>query len=252
MPMNPRILAPRAAGGFDPRKIANCTAWFDADKASSLTFNGSTVSSWNNLVTGGPSYSQAVAVNQPQTTTLGGRRAINFPASNDICLTGPTIAQLANTSTNTLLIFFVIQWIGTNGTTSRRFFTLSANGVFGVFGWYPNFNRQFAILDFPESTARLIPAIDVQTATTLSTAPTICRLRRAGTSMSLHYNAVQLASGSASGPLHSDTAAATRLNGQLANQGVLCGDMIAFSRDLSATEVSAVEAALARKYGVTL
>jgi hypothetical protein len=247
MPMNPRILAPRAAGGFDPRKISNCTAWFDADKASSLTFNGSTVSSWNNLVTGGANYAQATAVDQPQTTTLGGKTAINFPSSDTICLLGPTIAQLGDTSTNTLLIFFALQWYGAGGTT-RRFLTLSGNGAFGPFGWYPNFNGT-AYLDFPESTGRIFGGVG---STTLTTAPTICRLRRAGTSMSLHHNAVQIASGSASGALHSVTSAQTRLNGQQSDRSVRCGDMIAFSRDLSASEVSTVEKALARKYGVTL
>ena len=246
MPMSPRLLRPLSSG-FDPRRIANCTAWFDADRPSGLTFNGSTVSSWNNLVIGGASYEQSTAINQPETTTLGGRRAINLPSSNDICLIGPTIAQLANTTTNTLLIFFVLQWFGV-GATSRRFLTLSGNGTFGTFGWYPNFAGQ-SFLDFPESTGRVSGSIS---GTTLTTAPTICRLRRAGTSMSTHYNGVQIASGSASGALHSDTAAQTRLNGQESGRSIRCGDMIAFSRDLSASEVATVERALARKYGVTL
>ena len=251
MAMNNRTLRP-IASGFDPRRIANCTAWFDANRASSLTFNGSTISSWQNLVSGGTSYAQATAANQPQTTTLGGRTAIEFPASNDICLTGPTIAELGNTSTNTLMIFFVVQWIGASGATSRRFLTLSGNGAFGVFGWYPNYNNQYVILDFPESTGRILQAFSGSTLATLTTSPTICRLRRSGTSMTLHYNAVEVGSATASGALHSDTSAVTRLNGQQTGQSLKCGDMIAFSRDLSASEVSTVEKALARKYGVTL
>jgi len=245
--MSPRLLRP-VSSGFDPRRIANCTAWFDADKASSLTFNGSTVSSWQNLVPGGTNYAQSTAANQPQTTTLGSRTAINFPSSDDICLIGPTIAQLGNTGNNTLVIFFALQWFGP-GANNRRFLTLAGNGAFGPFGWYPNFNGT-SFLDFPESTGRISGSIG---STTLTTAPTICRLRRAGTSMSLHYNAVQIASGSAaSGALHSDISAQTRLNGQQSDRSVRCGDMIAFSRDLSASEVATVERALARKYGVTL
>jgi hypothetical protein len=248
MPMNPRLLAPRAAGGFDPRKIANCTAWFDANNSSSLTYNGSTVSSWNNLVAGGTNYAQATAANQPQTTTLGGKTAIRLPSSDDICLIGPTVAQLGNTTTNTLIIFFVIQWTG-GGANTRRFLTLSGNGFYGTFGWYPNFGGN-SFLDFPESSGRVFGSIG---STTLTTAPTICRLRRAGANMSLHYNAAQVASGSsASGALASDTSQQTRLNGQQSGISVACGDMIAFSRDLSASEISTVEKALARKYGVTL
>jgi hypothetical protein len=45
MPMSPRLLRPRAAGGFDPRKIAGLNFWLDFSDISTLGPTGSGVGS---------------------------------------------------------------------------------------------------------------------------------------------------------------------------------------------------------------
>ena len=244
MAMNNRLLRPRASG-FDPRRIANCTAWFDADKA--LTLNGTTVSSWKNLVAGGTDFTQATAIDQPGTTTLAGRRAVNF-SGIAVHLLGPTIAAVGNTSDNTLLMFFVVRYTGTT-TTTRRLLSESSTSA-GVFGWFPRYGDGNAYLDFAQTNARVSGAI---TGSTINSAPTICRLRRAGANASLHYNATQIASRTdASGALFTSTGNPLRLNGQDNNNSAAVAEIVMFSRDLSASEIAAVESGLAKKYGITL
>jgi hypothetical protein len=59
--------------------------WLDADDASTITLNGSTVSQWNDKSGNGRNASQATAVNQPTRTLngLGGRTVITFDGTND-------------------------------------------------------------------------------------------------------------------------------------------------------------------------
>jgi len=81
MGMSPRLLRPRATG-FNPKSISGLAAWYDASVASSITFNGSTVSQWNDLSGNGqhqvqgsaslqPNYSATNANGKPALTTTG-------------------------------------------------------------------------------------------------------------------------------------------------------------------------------------
>lgn len=247
MAMNNRLLRPLASG-FDPRRIANCTSWFDAGRSLVLDTTGgtTTASTWPNLVSGGANFVQSVKNDQPSVSTLGGRTALVFSASGTLGMNGPSIADAGNTSTNTLLMFFVIQYTGTSNTV-RLFLTQSTGGF--TWGWFPRYSDNNSYMDFP-GVNRVSGSI---TATTINTAPTICRLRRADALASLHYNAIQIGSRSnASGALFSNTAALIRVQGQDTNNSVSCSEIITFSRDITASEIATVEKGLARKYGVTI
>lgn len=111
MPMNPRLLVPRAAGSFDPRKIGGLVGWWDASNASTLTYNGSTISQWNDLSGAGVSgrnFVQSTAANQPGTTTVNGRNALTFNGTNSWMrqsalssyANGTTIAVFSRNGTN--------------------------------------------------------------------------------------------------------------------------------------------------------
>lgn len=78
MPMNPRLLRPKATSGFDPKTISGLAAWYDASKASSITLNGSNVSSWADLSGNGRDATQATAANQPSysTAALNGKNVV--------------------------------------------------------------------------------------------------------------------------------------------------------------------------------
>lgn len=255
-PMNPRLLLPRASGGFDPRTIANCTAWFDATQTSSITLNGTTVASISNLVPGGTSYAQSTAVQQPTQTTLAGKNAIFFAAGNAAAprMDGPSLTELADTSNNVLVMFFVILFTGTTNGTNRFFANVSSwRGGGSGFGWWPRYSNGDSYWDAPESTARVNGSV---ASTTINTAATICRIRRAGANASIHYNNVQIASRSnASGAISSNLTESTRLAGgdnTLDPNSITFSELICFSRDISAPEITAVQNALANKYKITL
>lgn len=80
MPMSPRLLRPRASGGFTPKNISGLGLWLDASNTSSLTFNGNTVSEWRDLSGNGRHYSQSTAAQQPNGTgrTQNSRRVLDF------------------------------------------------------------------------------------------------------------------------------------------------------------------------------
>lgn len=246
MPLSPRLLRPRAAGSFDPRSIANCTAWFDANNASTVTLNGSTVSAWSNLVSGVAGFSQTTAANQPDSGTLGSRGAIVFPAGNTVGMTGPTVSAICDTTNNVITLFFVVQQTG-SGSSSNRFFGTSRSTNWGWWMAYPGFNN--AYWDFPEATARTNGPIG---STTIRTAQTICRLVRSGSLASQHYNGVQISSRSDASGSISAVAASTLGLWSTDSASYACGELLAFSRELSATETQTIERWLGSRWGVTL
>jgi len=85
MPMNPRLLRPRASG-FSPKSIAGLAAWWDAADSSSLTLDGNgNVSSWADKSGNGVTASQGTANNRPTPTAaaLNGKQVLTFDGAND-------------------------------------------------------------------------------------------------------------------------------------------------------------------------
>lgn len=78
MPMNNRLLRPRASGGFTPKSLPGLAAWFDADDASTITLNSGNVSEWRDKSGNNRHATQATAARQPALTTnsLNGKPAI--------------------------------------------------------------------------------------------------------------------------------------------------------------------------------
>ena len=81
MAMSPRLLRPRAAGGFNPKTISGLGLWLDASADSSLTFNATTVSEWRDLSGNGRHFAQGTGASQPGTGTLNGRRVLSTTGS---------------------------------------------------------------------------------------------------------------------------------------------------------------------------
>ena len=100
MSMSPRLLRPRASG-FDPKSIAGLANWWDASAASTVTLNGTTVSSWANRASG-PALAQGTAGAQPTYTTAGvnGKNVLTFDG-------GDVLSASATYGTQSNTIFFV-------------------------------------------------------------------------------------------------------------------------------------------------
>jgi hypothetical protein len=85
MPMSPRLLRPVAAGGFNPKRLADLTAWYDASVVSSLTLSSGAVSQWNDLSGGNYHLTQTVANDRPTfqaTSNVNSRPGVQFNGTN--------------------------------------------------------------------------------------------------------------------------------------------------------------------------
>jgi len=133
MPMNPRLLRPIAAGGFNPRRLADLTAWYDASVASSLTLASGAVSQWNDLSGGNYHLAQTVANDRPTfqaTSNVNSRPGVQFNGTNS-SLRGTSVPGAGS---GTYSMFFVINSASANA--SQIFFEqgLDSGGRLGVTG----------------------------------------------------------------------------------------------------------------------
>jgi len=93
MPMNPRLLRPRAsATGFDPRKIGTLAAWYDFSDSSTLALVNSLVSEIRNKSGTAPTLSQGVEANRPSLSAINGKQAALFDGANDHLFSNTAVA----------------------------------------------------------------------------------------------------------------------------------------------------------------
>lgn len=120
--MSPRLLRPRAAGGFDPRAISGLALWLDASDSTTVTLNGSNVSQWRDKSGNNRHAAQSTAANQPawNTSPRNGRSTITW--SNSSFMNGAMASATAYT------VFAVIRYQSTSAAFAR-FFTLGRTGA---------------------------------------------------------------------------------------------------------------------------
>jgi hypothetical protein len=167
MPMNPRLLRPIAAGGFNPRRLADLTAWYDASVASSLTLASGAVSQWNDLSGGNYHLAQTVANDRPTfqaTSSVNSRPGLQFNGTNS-SLRGSSVPGAGS---GTYSLFFVIN---SGSAASNQFFfeqgtdTGARLGMTGELGFRTgNGNRLYTGSSF--STGRTAALSLIQTGTT--------------------------------------------------------------------------------------
>lgn len=114
-PMSPRLLRPRARGGFDPRTVSGLKLWLDASDSSSYTL-ATGVSEWRDKSGNGHAYTQAVGANQPLVVAgPGGRNCLDFDGGNDRLIGGAsTLGLLRNVTGCTV---YVARKADTNNAT---------------------------------------------------------------------------------------------------------------------------------------
>jgi hypothetical protein len=128
MPMNNRIMVPRASG-FNPRSIANLTAWYDASNTGSITI-ATGVSQWNDLSGNGNHLVQGTGNNQPlyNAAQINGRPVLSFDGSNDTLRVAFTLSQ-------PYTIFCVGRYTGANPSSNYTMFDGFTGGNRGRHAW---------------------------------------------------------------------------------------------------------------------
>jgi len=109
---------PVVNAGFIPTSIAGCQLWFDAADASTITLNGSTVSSWRDKSANAYSVIQPTSANQPTYTTnlLNGLPGIQLSQTTHLYQIGSSIPNFSSSASTTVVM------VAKNGST------LPANG----------------------------------------------------------------------------------------------------------------------------
>jgi len=83
MPMNARLLRPKASSGFRPDSISGLANWWDASDASTLTLNAGAVQTWASKAGSRSAATQSTAGSRPVTTTANGKTALLFDGADD-------------------------------------------------------------------------------------------------------------------------------------------------------------------------
>lgn len=263
MPMSPRLLRPRAAGGFDPRAIAGVTLWMDAGDSSTYTESSGQISQWRDKSGLGKTYDQSTANNRPtlftssgnvQTATaatINGKQAFYFDGVNDELIgSSNTLSQL--TGALGITIFGVVEF--DNAATNNRFYGENNTGgtsrlefgttttqwtLFGRTGASGNAVSGGS----PSSSVPYVASwnIDLQ-------APSLPLV-------TMNANGVQQYSASwnqttGAFPL---TAVSTLIGRRSTSYFIgKLGALLIYTRSLTASEVQTIERGLARQWGITL
>ena len=119
------------AAAWTPADLgASLALWLDADDASTITINGSTVSKWDDKSGNARHVSQATAANQPNYTASGlnGKQVITFDGTNDALInasaglmravSGATAVMVMSRAAN-LAAGSDALWIGTSVGNAR-------------------------------------------------------------------------------------------------------------------------------------
>jgi hypothetical protein len=242
MPMNPRLLVPRAAGGFDPRKISGIQLWLDAADSSTITVDTG-VSEWRDKSgVGSKSFVQAIGNDQPATgtETLNGKNVLVFDGSNDsLSISSPPM------STSMPLSLFIVQRI-VSGTNFGMSYTAGTGNNFNV--------RQASTLGRIEIIATVAGSVTIFPTSSVGLNEVVTLIFPSGSTNNRIYRSGELVSLGAS-PQAKPTLTGThyigrRSDGLYANLWV--AEILAYSADLSDAERESVESYLGNKWGITV
>lgn len=249
MGMNNRLLRPRASG-FNPRSISGLVYWWDASDLSTLTPSTGVgpFSEWRSKATAATVASQATANNQPTNTTINGRNAVLFDGSNDgFDFTGTArtdetwiiaAAQLADqTGTRTLV----------NDGTSGHGINISRGSVRLLdTSWGDN----------TEGSARLRVQYAANPATPYG--PAVVSVVRSAAAGGFVYIDGTQRSSAVNGATSFTTSGSVTIakigyyNSSTFTLNGWIGEILCWSKALSATERSAAEKYLGKKWGITV
>lgn len=246
--MNARLLRPTSS--FSPKSIPGLKVWISAADYSSLTFNGSAVSTANDLSGNGFHAEQTVANNQPtyNATRMNGRPAFDCD-STDSLVSSATIADyIATPTSNPTLTTFMVGQCLTNtplGIGSDN----QANGrMLLVFNY--GFNANGLLFDVVNASGgRIGGTIPAQ-----PTSPSVITAYRHGASMAVRRDGALLASKSNASGNYTTTTAKLQIAkwGEVSSNTSYISEVLVYAAALSATQIASVERWLGRRWGITV
>jgi hypothetical protein len=255
--MSPRLLRPIASGGFNPKSIAGLSLWLDSSKASSLTFNGGTVSQWDDLSGKGFHATQSTGNDQPtyQATGLNSRPTLFFDTTDSVLSTATTADLVLTPTTSPSMAFFLVCYMPafiSSGAIAFSSETISSNRIW----FYSHFdlgagNRAVFFDTVNANTGRT--SAQNQTDTGWGT-PHILTAYRFGATMSVRRNGVQIAGRTDASGNYTATNLKLQLGKAVDGGGsqMYLSEFLAYAQSLSTDQVDTIERSLARKWGVTL
>ena len=231
MAMNQKLLRPRASG-FNPKQISGLALWMD-----SQAYNAST-GTWSDKSGNARDFSQGTVGNRPivSAVTQNGRAILEFDGSNDQLIHSSNFLQTANST-----MFAAFRRLAGNygGVIASANNSDSSPGILVE-------TSRGAIRGFNNAALAGLNAVDVFNITSGTVT--------AG-AVVLFTNGTQISTSAASGALDTSgtttaigsyrTTAANYLNGYI-------GEIIVYTRVLTALERRTVEGYLGKKWGITV
>jgi hypothetical protein len=232
MPMNARLLRPKAASGFDPRTIADLSVWYDASVASSITIETG-VSQWNDLSGNNRHLTQTITNNQPAyvTNALNGRPAVDFDGTNDSLSASFTLSQPTR-------VFCVGNY--RSNTTGQNLWDGAAAG-----------NRMRMFLNAP-SNPGIFAGASLNAAGQAVLGFFVWEAVFQSFAGSLLRDGTTLASGNPGAGVPGGVRLAIFGDGTSAPTNCQIAEFILYNRAITASEASAVRTYLGRKYAITV
>jgi hypothetical protein len=239
MAMNNRLLRPRASG-FNPKQIAGLALWLDGNDSASLTLVSSAVSEWKDKASG-KVFAQTTANNRPTLTTINGKTALAFDGSND------TLSCSEPFTTYPVSMFFV-----------QRVVAYTSFGMTYTAGDGNNFNlrqnQSFGSLQLQHPSTGVSVNTGTPFSTTAAQVVSVVYDSPVGGSAIYIDGSSQTIFGGAftEQPIFSGT---THWIGSRGGSFVLngyIGEILVYTKTVSATERSAIHKYLGKKWGITV
>lgn len=254
MSMSPRLLRPRATG-FNPKSILGLFGWWDFSDSSTLTLSGSSITQVLDKSGNSRTASQGTANNQPTLATgaRNGLSAAQFDGTNDAL-----DAAIGTSQFTALTVFAVAIADGAGGGSLGRIFdrgsqgsNLQRNNANAALTFTPpwtgatgNVTQRSAANSFPLSSWLLLSV--KYTGGTVTESDILPRVNRAASTAGLV--------GTSSGFAVSQSSTLNIGNRSLSDgydrgwNGKI-GELLMYAASLTDSQVTAVEAYLAKKWG---
>lgn len=252
MPMNPRLLVPRATGLSSPLVIAGCIGWYDSLDLTAMAQNsdgtgavavGDQVGYWKDKSTTAAHVTQGTAANRPTLTAnkVGGRAALTFDGTND------NLSKSSYTAQNSLAALTRIAVTG-NANQVGWITRVWSGGGDGL-----TLNGGFRVL--VDATGSNFTTFQVPGISTNAIPVAIYSTVYANSAMSLRANSVSV-TGTVIGTIPSATAAGSPTLHIGSNIGANqfwngpIAEYIVYNRALSNAELTSVENYLKKRWGL--